>query len=57
MVQEGEIVAIDGQRIKVEIDTLCVHGDEPTGVAVAGAVRKGLEEAGVAVVPLTDMDL
>ncbi|MCG8559826.1 MAG: 5-oxoprolinase subunit PxpA [Hyphomicrobiales bacterium] len=57
MVQEGEIVAIDGQRIKVEIDTLCVHGDEPTGVAVAGVVRKGLEEAGVAVVPLTDMDL
>lgn len=31
------------------IDTLCVHGDSPGAVALAGAVRRALEHAGVAV--------
>jgi hypothetical protein len=34
-----------------------VHGDEATGVVVARGVRKALEDAGVAVVPLTEMQL
>jgi UPF0271 protein len=55
MVQEGEVVAITGKRIKLRADTLCVHGDEPTGVAVGGAIRRALEEAGIAVMPLTEM--
>lgn len=57
MVVDGEIVSRDGKRIKRRVDTLCVHGDEPTAVALAGAVRAGLEAAGVSVVPLTDMRL
>jgi 5-oxoprolinase (ATP-hydrolysing) subunit A len=57
MARDGEVVSMGGKRIKVELHTLCVHGDEATGVAVARGVRKGLEEAGVAVVPLTEMDL
>lgn len=57
MIRDGEIVSRNGKRLKVEIDTICVHGDEPTAVAVAGAVRKGLEEAGIRVVPLTEMKL
>ena len=31
------------------IDTLCVHGDSPGAVALAEAVRRALEQAGVAV--------
>ena len=57
MVQEGVVVAMSGKRVKVEADTFCVHGDEATGVKVAGAVRKALEAAGVQVVKLTDMKL
>ena len=55
MVVEGEIVSRDGKRIQRGVDTLCVHGDEPTAVALAAAVRAGLEAAGVKVVPLTEM--
>ena len=55
MVVNKTIVSRHGKRIPYEVDTLCVHGDEPTGVAVATAVRKGLEGAGVKVVPLTEM--
>ena len=57
MAQEGEVVSLAGKRVKVRTDTLCVHGDEATGVAVARAIRAGLEGAGIAVVPLTDMAL
>jgi 5-oxoprolinase (ATP-hydrolysing) subunit A len=57
MVCDGEIVALSGKRIKVKVDTLCVHGDEATGVAVARGIRSSLEEAGVAVLPLPDMKL
>ena len=52
MVLQGNVVSVNGKTIKVEVDTLCVHGDEMTGVAVAAAVKKALEVAGVRIVPL-----
>jgi UPF0271 protein len=55
MVLNDEIVSRNGKRLKVRLDTLCVHGDEPTGVIVARAAREGLEAAGVRVVPLPEM--
>jgi 5-oxoprolinase (ATP-hydrolysing) subunit A len=57
MVRDGEIVSMGGKTLKVNVHTLCVHGDEATGVAVGRAVRKGLEAAGIAIVPLPDMKL
>lgn len=54
-VVNGEIVSRNGKRLQRRVDTLCVHGDEPTAVALARAVREGLEAAGVKVVPLTEM--
>jgi UPF0271 protein len=56
-VQQGEVVSISGKVIKAMIDTLCVHGDEATGVIVARGVRDGLEKAGIEIVPLTEMKL
>ena len=57
MVLDDEIVSRNGKSLKVRLDTLCVHGDEPSGVIVAHAVRQGLEAAGVRVVPLPEMTL
>jgi 5-oxoprolinase (ATP-hydrolysing) subunit A len=57
MVGDGEVVSMTGKRIKVAVDTLCVHGDEATGVVVAAAARDGLERAGVSIVPLPEMGL
>ena len=56
-VEQGDVVSISGKVIKARVDTLCVHGDEATGVTVARAVRQGLEAAGVAGVTLPEMDL
>ena len=55
MVRDGEVVSRHGKVIPVEVETLCVHGDEATGGAGAREVRRGLEEAGIAVVPLPEL--
>lgn len=46
---EGKIVARDGSTLDVRADSICVHGDTAGAVAMAGAVRAGLEAAGVTV--------
>lgn len=51
MVDEGRIVAVSGKTLPVEIDTVCVHGDTPGAVAMARALREGLEAAGWEVAP------
>ncbi len=51
--QDGEVVAASGARLKLKVDTLCVHGDEPAAVKVASAVRKALESAGIKLAPMT----
>jgi UPF0271 protein len=57
MVLDGEIVTMSGKRIKRQVESLCVHGDEPTAVTIAKAARAALEKAGVQVVPLTEMGI
>src|SRR5262249_34323939 len=57
MVLDEEIVSRTGKHLKRKLDSLCVHGDEPTAVLAARGVRQGLEAAGVRVLPLTEMKL
>ena len=38
----GELVAVDGAVIKVQAESLCVHGDTPGAVEHARAVREAL---------------
>lgn len=49
---QGEIVAASGERVKLGVDTLCVHGDEPAAAAVARSVRAALEGAGFTLAPM-----
>ena len=57
MVRDQTIVSRSGKRLPRRLDSICVHGDEPTAVAVGQAVRAGLEAEGIAIVPLPEMDL
>ncbi|KQP02222.1 LamB/YcsF family protein [Pseudorhodoferax sp. Leaf265] len=49
LAQEGVVQAIDGSTVRVQADSICVHGDSPGAVAMARQVRQVLEQAGVAV--------
>jgi UPF0271 protein len=45
----GEIEAVDGTVIHLEVDSICVHGDTPGAMSIACALRFALEGAGVPV--------
>jgi UPF0271 protein len=49
LARDRTVIAVDGQPIPVEADSLCVHGDGARAVATLGAVRAALESAGIAV--------
>jgi 5-oxoprolinase (ATP-hydrolysing) subunit A len=57
MVTEDEIVSRTGKHLDVKLDTLCLHGDEPSAVVAARAVREGLEARGVQILTLPEMKL
>ncbi|MEP6693018.1 MAG: 5-oxoprolinase subunit PxpA [Chloroflexota bacterium] len=48
-VRDGGVRTHDGAFLKLEIDTLCLHGDTPGAPAIASAVRQALTAAGVKV--------
>jgi UPF0271 protein len=39
MAQKGEVVALDGSIVKVQADTLCIHGDSPTALDFAKKIN------------------
>jgi 5-oxoprolinase (ATP-hydrolysing) subunit A len=49
---EKTVVAISGEIVHVDADTLCLHGDTPDAVALARALKSALEAAGVILAPL-----
>jgi UPF0271 protein len=50
----GEIRTIGGRILRRPVQTLCIHGDEPSAAAVAGAVRTALLGAGLRLAPLAE---
>ena len=46
MVTSGQVTAIDGSRVKVSVESVCVHSDSPGAVQIATAVRDRLKAAG-----------
>lgn len=46
----GETIrAIDGSDLKIQAESVCVHGDSPGAVAMAVAVRAALDDAGITI--------
>jgi UPF0271 protein len=54
-VTEGWLEAVDGSRVDVRADTILLHGDNPTAVNNARAVRDALLAAGVQLAPLAEV--
>ena len=51
MVHDGEVISASGKRLKMRMDTVCIHGDTPGAVEIAKVLCKGLADAGIAVAP------
>ncbi|BCH61787.1 UPF0271 protein [Agrobacterium vitis] len=48
LARQGTLEAIDGSVIKVEAQSICVHGDSPGAVAIAQEIRRRFEAEGIA---------
>ncbi|MFT3875933.1 MAG: 5-oxoprolinase subunit PxpA [Propioniciclava sp.] len=51
LAHEGVVRAIDGTDVALSAQSICVHGDSPGSVAMAGEIRRLLEDAGVRITP------
>ena len=49
LVTEGTIEANDGSTLKLQADSICVHGDSPGAVAMAARIREVLIAGGVTI--------
>ncbi len=49
LAREGTLQAIDGSTIRVDAQSICVHGDSPGAVAIAQEIRRAFEADGIAV--------
>ena len=47
LVTQGSVTAIDGTKVPIKADSVCVHGDTPGAVAMATAVRDRLASTGI----------
>jgi len=47
----GEVAAVDGTSVRVEVGSICIHGDTPGAARLAAAIAGGLREAGVTLAP------
>ncbi|MBS1182710.1 MAG: Lactam utilization protein LamB [Proteobacteria bacterium] len=50
MVLTGEIVSVAGKALPTSVDSICVHGDNPTALVTARLLRERLAVEGVALV-------
>jgi UPF0271 protein len=55
LVREGRVRTIDGDDLELVVESICVHGDAPNAPAIARAIRRALEEAGIELAPLTEL--
>jgi 5-oxoprolinase (ATP-hydrolysing) subunit A len=51
---DGVVTAIDGSTVRLQADSVCVHGDSPGAVEMARQVRALLERSGVTVAPFVE---
>ena len=55
MIEEQALISINGKRLPVKPQSICVHGDGPDAVATARAIRTGLRAAGFEMVTIPQL--
>lgn len=52
VIKEKKVTAINGEDITLNIDSICVHGDNESAVAFVKKIREALSAEGIAIAPL-----
>ncbi len=51
MIDEGSVDTIEGGKLAIQCDSVCVHGDNESAVEFVAAIRKKLAEKAVECLP------
>lgn len=54
-VLRGEVTSVNGNAVPVRAETICLHGDRPNAVEVAGAVRDAFAAEGVELAVMSEV--
>ena len=49
LAEDGTLTAVEGSTVRIQAESICVHGDTPGAAAMAAEVRAGLDRAGITV--------
>lgn len=52
VIKEKKVTAINGEDIELNIDSICVHGDNESALAFVKKIRETLSAEGIAIAPL-----
>lgn len=52
MVKEGKVETITGKDIEIDVQSICIHGDNPEALEFAKNIKLALEKDGVEISPL-----
>lgn len=55
MARDGIALTPEGEKVTIEAQTLCVHGDSPAAVESVRVIRQILEENNISLVPLQEI--
>jgi len=55
LIRDRRVRTTDGTDLELEVRSICVHGDAPNAPAIAAAIRRSLEAAGIELAPLADL--
>jgi UPF0271 protein len=53
IVERGVVIACDGSEVRVDAQTLCIHGDTPGATKIAAEVARTLRDVGIKVCTLS----
>jgi UPF0271 protein len=52
LARDGTVVAVDGKKVEIRADTLCIHGDTPGVVEIARRIQDRFARDGIRIAPL-----
>jgi UPF0271 protein len=53
LVREGMVTTMDGRKVEVRADTVCIHGDGPRALDIAQTLQRELTASGIIIRPYT----
>ena len=49
MVKTKKVTAVNGEKIDINVDSICVHGDNPKAIEFVARIRQALIDNGIEV--------